>query len=311
MNGPRVLMVRFSAIGDCVMAAWAATAIRNSVAGSQVFWAVQDTCSEVIDTDWLAEERLVVDRLSWRSLRWSPTLWGRQFRLFSGLRRHKFDVGFDLQGHSKTALCLRLARPSRRVSHLSTDKFAATLNHQVDVGRDSIHEVEAHHRLVETVFPLGSSRSVKLPGVTSLVSGRPVTIQTGASRVDKRYPIEQWKVVAKKLVTRGYQVVAIGGKHDPHLDLPGVENLVGKLTLAESLGVIQSSRVHLAVDTGTGHVAAAYGVPVVSLFGQTDPVRYQPFGSQCTILKAESPADIPPDDVVESLLMQARGACVS
>ena len=106
-------------------------------------------------------------------------------------------------------------------------------------------------------------------------------------------------------------VVAIGGKHDPHLDIPGVDDLVGKLTLAESLGLIQGSSLHMAADTGTGHVAAAYGVPVVSLFGQTDPNRYQPFGSQCTVLQAKSAADIPPEDVAESALTQARGVCVS
>ncbi|MES1227873.1 MAG: glycosyltransferase family 9 protein, partial [Armatimonadota bacterium] len=204
----KVLLVRFSAIGDCVMGAWVGTAIRKSIPDSEVYWAVQDTCSEVIDTEWMATGRLVVDKLSWRGLRWSPTLWAKQLKLFSGLRRHRFDYGFDLQGHSKTALCLRLAKPAQRASHLSTDKFAAALNHQVDVGRGTVHEVEAHHRLVSTLLPLGTERSVKLPRATSLIPGKPVTIQTGASRVWKRYPIELWRSVAQKLVTRGYPVVA-------------------------------------------------------------------------------------------------------
>jgi ADP-heptose:LPS heptosyltransferase len=307
----KVLAVRFSAIGDCVMAAWAVSAIRRDYPESQVVWALQDTCLDVVDVESLVHERFVADRLSWRSARWHPSVWRAQLRLFAGLRRRRFDVGFDFQGHLKTALCLRLAAPRRRVSHLATDQFASTLNTQVQVDRATTHEVEAHHRLVETLLPLSGKWSVQMPQAKGPESADAVTIQTGASRVEKRYPIELWREVAQRLVQAGLRVVAVGGPHDPTLDVPGVTNLVGKLSLAQTMGVLRQSRLHLSGDTGTGHIAAAYGVPVVSLFGRSDPRRFRPFGAPVTVLSADRMADIVPAEVAAAALDYTRKACVS
>lgn len=293
------------------MAAWVATAIRRTYPDATIRWAVQDTCADVIDRERLVDGIEPVDRHSWRSLRWSPALWATQMRLFAGLRKHRFDFGFDLQGHSKTALCLRLSRPTTRASHRSTDAFARTLNPQVDVGRENVHEIEAHHRLVETRLPLNLGRTVSMPKVESPVPGRPVSIQVGASRVEKKYPREMWREVAKMLTHRGYPVVTVGGTRDEALDLPGVEDMVGKLSLHDTLGVVQNSLAHLCADTGTGHAAAAYGVPVVSLFGDSQPERYRPFGSDGIVLQADDVTEIDPADVVSSFLFRTKGVCVS
>ena len=43
--------------------------------------------------------------------------------------------------------------------------------------------------------------------------------------------------------------------------------------------------LHLAADTGTGHAASAYGTPVVSVFGPTDPALYRPWGGRSTMLR--------------------------
>lgn len=291
------------------MAAWVASAIRRDYPESQLTWAVQDTCVEVVSPE--LAERFVADRLSWRSARWHPSVWRSQLRSFAGLRQRKFDFGFDLQGHLKTALCLRLASPVRRASHISTDRLAATLNPQVDVGRRTLHEVEAHHRLVETLLPLSGYRTVRLPEPFGPEAVGAVTIQTGASRAEKRYPVEKWREVAHRLVQAGSRVVAVGGPFDPGLDLPGVQNLVGKLSLAQTMAVLRASRMHLSGDTGTGHIAAAYGVPVVSLFGRSKPDRFQPIGAPVTVLTADRLADIPPEVVVKAAMDYTRKPCVS
>lgn len=291
------------------MAAWVASAIRRDYPDSQITWSLQDTCVDVVDP--AIADRFVADRLSWRAARWHPSVWRSQLRQYASLRKLRFDFGFDLQGHLKTALCLRLAAPRQRASHLATDRFAATLNPQVDVSRRTVHEVEAHHRLVESLLPISAKRTVCLPLVNGPDVEGAVVIQTGASRVEKRYPVDQWREVAHRLVQSGLKVVAVGGPYDPQLDLPGVQNLVGKLSLAQTMAVLRKGQLHLSGDTGTGHIAAAYGVPVVSLFGRSRPERFRPYGAPVTILNGEKVGDIPPEDVVRAAMDYTRKACVS
>jgi len=79
--------------------------------------------------------------------------------------------------------------------------------------------------------------------------------------------------------------------------------LVGKLGLRETMSVIASSSLTLAADTGAGHLAAAYGVPVVSIFGPTDPDEFRPYTDRSVVLKeGQSTGLVRPEQVVESAL---------
>jgi ADP-heptose:LPS heptosyltransferase len=76
-------------------------------------------------------------------------------------------------------------------------------------------------------------------------------------------------------------------------------DLVGKLSLRESMAWIAHSQLHLAADTGSGHIAAAYGVPVVSLFSNKSPARSRPWGDRVTVLhNGPDASKIDPDEVV-------------
>ncbi|MCU0316704.1 MAG: glycosyltransferase family 9 protein, partial [Fimbriimonadaceae bacterium] len=133
-----------------------------------------------------------------------------------------------------------------------------------------------------------------------------VSIQTGSGGLGKSYPIKQWDVVAQTLRSEGYRVVYIGGPSDPQ-PCGELDNFVGKLSLRESMGVIASSALHLAGDTGTGHIAAAYGTPGVSIFGPMPSSVYRPFSPKTVVLeRGGRPENITTDEVIEAALNQLR-----
>ena len=70
----------------------------------------------VVDENRLVNSVAEFPRDKWKANRWSPATWREQLRAYAGLRKHKFDWGLDLQGHSKTALALRIAKPKRRLA---------------------------------------------------------------------------------------------------------------------------------------------------------------------------------------------------
>jgi ADP-heptose:LPS heptosyltransferase len=83
----------------------------------------------------------------------------------------------------------------------------------------------------------------------------------------------------------GLPVVLVGGAGDRAQEraiLAGAghpaPSLVGRTTLRELMGVLRRAAVHIAGDTGSSHLAAALGTPVVSVFGRTDPARLAPYG---------------------------------
>ena len=65
----------------------------------------------------------------------------------------------------------------------------------------------------------------------------------------------------------------------------GVIDLVGLTSLREALGVLSQLQLLVTNDSGLMHAAAALSVPVVALFGSTDPESTGPFTSQATVIR--------------------------
>src|SRR5207249_2930648 len=61
--------------------------------------------------------------------------------------------------------------------------------------------------------------------------------------------------------------------------------LSGRTTIRELMAVIKRCDLFLTNDTGPMHIAAAFGVPVVTLFGPTDSQTTSPFGSGHTVVR--------------------------
>jgi ADP-heptose:LPS heptosyltransferase len=63
-----------------------------------------------------------------------------------------------------------------------------------------------------------------------------------------------------------------------------VRDLVGQTSLRELLAVVAETSLTVTPDSGTMHLSAALGVPVVSLWGATSPARSAPFGSETLVV---------------------------
>ena len=302
--------MRFSAIGDCVMAAWAAAAVRERHPDAFLCWAVETRCAPVIDRKSLVSRVEEMPRDRWKRARWSPATWQNQVGKYIGLRKLRFDVGLDLQGHMKTALCLRVANPKRRLASRATDVVAANLN-PVPPRPSGLHTVEWYGRLLSEFGDYAIPETPPMPydeaaarGIVERVGGdRPLaTITVSAGQREKAYPAEGWAEVAQGLVARGFRVAFLGGPTDRPIEAPDTVDLVGRLALGTTLEAVRLSAVHLAADTGNGHLAAALGVPVVSVFGPTNPVEFRPYTERGRVLRdGPNPGSVPPERLLAAV----------
>jgi len=303
MAEPRFLLLRYRAIGDCVMAAWAATAIRHRHPDAFLCWAVETVCAPVVDNVRLTSQRFEIPQEKWKRNRWSPQTWRDQLAKASRLRGVKFDYGVDLQGHLKTAMMLRLARPKRRLSAAATDAVSAKLNPVLPGRPDDLHTVEWNHRVISAFGDFEIPERPIMPEHGWQRDPRLATISVGAGHPTKVYPLERWIEVGHRLREAGYRVVFVGGPKDPSPEVEDMESWVGKRSLAESIGDIAASGIHLAGDTGSGHIAAAVGTPVVSVFGPMPAARYRPYTRLGTVLERNGdPAQVSVDEIVAAAM---------
>jgi ADP-heptose:LPS heptosyltransferase len=293
------------------MASWAATSIRNRFPTARLVWAVESRCSPVIDDERLVTRLHEFPRDRWKSNRWSPDAWREQLLRHVELRRERFDFGLDLQGHSKTAMCLRIASPGRRLAARGTDPLARRLNPTL-VEPPEVHTVDWNHRALTHFDDFLLPDRPAMPQVPRPVEAELVTLSVAAGNDAKRYPNERWCKVASVVRSEGFRVHVVGGPADPPLGDESVD-LVGRLSLRGSMAEIASSRLHIAADTGTGHIAAAYGVPSVSVFGPMHPDKYRPYGPLATVLHvSRDPKDVPVEEVISAVMCQlARLRCAS
>jgi len=112
----------------------------------------------------------------------------------------------------------------------------------------------------------------------------------------KRWPAPRFAALARLLQERKNADIAITGT--PGDTAPAEEvvsaldnapiNLVGKTTLPELLGIISQASAFVSNDTGPAHLANALRVPVVAIFGPTDPHITAPFHQPSTVIKKEN-----------------------
>jgi len=120
-------------------------------------------------------------------------------------------------------------------------------------------------------------------------------LHAGASETKRRYPGELWVDAGRKLIANDYQIILTGTTGEARLVSAlqqgiGCEAIdaTGKFNLAELICLIKHSALLLSVNTGTVHIAAAVGTPVVVLYAQTNP-QHSPWQVSSRVL--EFPVD--------------------
>ena len=143
-------------------------------------------------------------------------------------------------------------------------------------------------------FPdLGLDETARRAGTARLPEGvgRPVMIHPGSGSPRKNWPLESFLELSRRLTASGLTPVFSLGEADDGIaaqvaTVPGLHTLQGfdLMELAETIGACAA---YVGNDSGITHLAAAAGVPVVALFGETDPAVWGPRGPHVRVLQGE------------------------
>jgi heptosyltransferase-3 len=251
-------------------------------------------------------------------LRWNPDLDGvlilerggiaHQVTLYRELRRRRFDCVIDLTDSDRSAILARVSGAPIRIGFNEEHRWRGLLYTTVIKPPSSrLHRVE---RDLEALRPLGiepkpgplvlhttpedDADAAKLLGeLCGDNRDRPyVMLQPGARYWFKAWPLERFAELTDRLArNRGCQVLIGGDTREQGLAerIRGLTRsspvvLAGRTNLLQYTAILKRCALFVGNDNGPMHMAAALGIPVVALFGPSDPAEWGPRGTRSEVL---------------------------
>ncbi|HMS83229.1 MAG TPA: glycosyltransferase family 9 protein [Nitrospira sp.] len=286
-----VLIVRPDGIGDVLLSLPVATQLRQLVPGVRVSFLTSPTVAPLLDQH--------PDVAEVRTIRLTDSL-GELRRAFS----KGIEVAVFLKPFRRLMWAAWLARVPIRVA-TGYRWYSLLANRRIYEHRSEFSKHESEYN-VEMLRGLGlNPRKVQPPmlsmteqerssGVScwaNLPSPRVVVHPGGFSA--RRWRPEYYLDLAVQLVQAGYGVMLTGNESErrqfepyilsaPQSSTMMIKNGMGRLSLRQLMAVIANAHVVVSGATGPAHMAAALGIPTVSLFDPRRnnlPVRWKPLGT--------------------------------
>lgn len=313
----RILIVRLGAMGDVLHGLPAVAALRAMFPGSAIGWLVEDRWAELLCTlptprsGPRSPQRPLVDRIhtvnmkQWRASLFSLQTWERIAAGLSDLRAQHYDVAIDFQGSIRSSLLAHwsgapliygFAQPRENLASMFYNRqVIATGDHVVDQNLSLVHAVAQHPLLTPRVeLPHDADaeqecdRWLKERGAEKFALLNP-----GAGWGAKQWPPDRYGQVAITLIENGLKILVNFGPGEDEIAQAvkaasngAAETFTGSLT--QLIALTRRARLLIGGDTGPMHLASALDVPVVGIFGPTDPARNGPFGTRNIVLRSSS-----------------------
>lgn len=266
----KVLVVRFSSIGDIVLTTPVVRCLKQQLQGAEVHYLTKVSFRQVV------EANPHIDKI--HSL-------GNSFSdLVDSLKKEKFDYVIDLHNNLRTRrLKKALGVKAYTFSKLNFRKWLL-VNFKINTMPDE--SIVA--RYMDCVKALGVKNDGKgldyfIPD-DAILTNRDIPMShwagyvgcvIGGSYATKKLPVDKWKEFVSSVP---YPVILLGGPEDREdgdviaaLDKIRIYNACGKFSLNESAYLVDKSRIIVTNDTGLMHIAAAYSKKIISLWGNTSP----------------------------------------
>jgi heptosyltransferase-1 len=302
----RVLIVRLGAMGDILHALPAVTALRAAHPEWFLGWAVEPQWRGLLAANGatergpsmpLADKIHLVPAKQWGRNPLSGSTIRDIRRVRRDLRAEHYDICVDLQGAVRSAVLGRWSHPQRLIGEAKPREWAAQYLFDETVNTRGVHVIEQAIEVVCAIaqeeLPLVPPRLPRSEDAERKYSSvqRPFAIlNPGAGWGAKRWPAERYGAVARALADKGLFVVINAGPGEEELAEEVKRSSIAKAivlspSVEELIALTRDATLMIAGDTGPLHLASALGVPVVGIYGPTDPARNGPFGGRFRVLR--------------------------
>lgn len=305
-DGPRILITRLSAVGDCVLTLPLVCALRRHFPHAVVTWAVEPMSATLLSRHPAIDQLVVV-----------PKGWLKSPHVIRILRDRllalHLDWVLDPQSLTKSSLLGWLSGAARRIGFARPQgrELAPWINNE-RIPRGATHIVDASLKLLEPLGVTATDAQFGLPMLPeaeaavdrfvgdACLNGGYAVINGAASWVSKQWPAERFGRVARYLGEQ-YElptVVTWAGPREASIADQIVAKSGGRAMLAPATtlphltALLRRARLMISSDTGPLHLAAAVGTPCVGLYGPTRVENSGPYGPEHVTLQVGCPPEL-------------------
>ena len=266
----KILIIRFSSIGDIVLASPVFRCVKKQLPDAQVHFLTKLSYKIVTAANPFIDKFFYYEN--------------NMEELIVRLKAENYDHVIDLHNNIRSNKIKRLlACDTHTIEKLTFQKFLLT---QLNI--DVMPDRHITQRSLDTVFALGveddgggldyfiaKEYELKRDDIpTSHLAGF-IVIVIGATYFTKRFPVHKITELCNKI---NHPIILLGGKEDAangkiiaDNDSVKIYNACGKFNISESADIIKKAKLVVSNDTGMQYIACALKRPVIALWGGTSP----------------------------------------
>jgi lipopolysaccharide heptosyltransferase I len=294
-----ILVIKPSSLGDIVLALPALSALRRSFPDAKITWLVRPEFAPLLENHPHLTETMLFDRRFLGKAWFHPGALLSLLSLIRRLRRGAFDLVIDLQGLFRTASLAWLSGCKNRFGMAEAREFGHIFyTHKTQRDQNSIHVVDYYLKMVRAAGASQTEAEFLLPidagtadSVNALLKRHGITQSNyavfvpGSAQKSKCWPPHNFAALAEKMAAKFKLAIVLVGAETERLitaqiiratNAP-VTDFAGLTSLPELTALFKTARIVVSNDTGPGHIAAALGMPLVMIFGPSNPVRLFPY----------------------------------
>jgi predicted lipopolysaccharide heptosyltransferase III len=292
----KILVINLMYIGDLLFSTPLLRSLRQQYPQAQISLLVDEKYADVVRLNPNLSELISIDKKGYHAKL------GNFQRLIGQLRQQQFDLVINLHRNERSS-ALAAFSGGKTIVGFSKPGFSLFFN-KVIAERKDIHQVQAYLEVLRAIdIPLtdcglelwvdelsaAAADAFWQQAFPQQVSHYPVIgLNTGGSWPTKRWTAEGFATLADNLLAKGYGVAFFGGPMDQaDVDVilkkmeqaasPKLVVFTSKTTLLEMAALVKHCAAFVTGDSGPMHIAVSQKVPVIALFGPSDPVRYAPY----------------------------------
>ncbi|WP_276497962.1 glycosyltransferase family 9 protein [Pontibacter litorisediminis] len=291
---PKILILRFSSIGDIVLTTPVIRCIKQQVPGAEVHYVTKKAFQSILaHNPYVDKVHVLGEKLS---------------DLVQELKTENFDYVVDLHNNLRTRVIkARLGKPSRSFNKLNYEKWL-----MVNFKLNRLPDVHIVQRYLDAAAALGvkddgqgldyfipAQDEVEINTLPQGFRNGYVAFAIGAQHYTKRLPTKRIIELCERLQQ---PVILLGGKEDAatgeeiaahfsdqspnNKQQTTIYNACGKYNLSGSASLVRQATQVVSHDTGLMHIAAAFQKEIISVWGNTIPeFGMYPFRTKYKVLE--------------------------
>jgi ADP-heptose:LPS heptosyltransferase len=274
-SGSRIAVIRLRSLGDCVLTSPALALLKTHRPDLRIGVVVEDRFRAVFEGNPHVHEILPPEARI--VARWRPQMalnfhGGSRSMWLTAASRAEIRAGFAHHAYSF-------------LYNAKIPRAQEILGPEILRGARRVHTAE---HLASAMFWMGVPPAeiprARLSAAPAPLAGAYTVIHPFASTPQKTWPAARFLAVAEYLRDKaGLEPVFLAGPADDPA-LFASFRVIRNAPLAQVKDVMAGAQLFIGNDSGPAHIAAAFGVPVVVLFGPSDPVNWAPWRTESQVL---------------------------